>query len=91
MTDAGANPTSPRLSLTLGPVLFLWDEDRWRDFYFQIADEADVDTVVIGEANRSCLPQRRVPGLAGCSFVRACLPIPGWRCDFRTLLYGVAT
>lgn len=49
MTAAGADPSSPRLGLTLGPVLFLWDEDRWRDFYFQIADEADVDTVVIGE------------------------------------------
>lgn len=49
MTDAGGDPTSLRLKLTLGPVLFLWDEDRWRDFYFRIADEADVDTVVIGE------------------------------------------
>ena len=38
-----------RLGLTLGPVLFLWDEPRWRDFYFRIADEADVDTVVLGE------------------------------------------
>lgn len=38
-----------RLGLTLGPVLFLWDEARWRDFYFRIADEADVDTVVLGE------------------------------------------
>jgi collagenase-like PrtC family protease len=38
-----------RLGLTLGPVLYLWDEARWRDFYFRIADEADVDTVVVGE------------------------------------------
>jgi collagenase-like PrtC family protease len=38
-----------RLGLTLGPVLYLWDDDRWRDFYFRIADEADVETVVIGE------------------------------------------
>lgn len=38
-----------KLGLTLGPVLFLWDEQRWQDFYFRIADEADVDTVVLGE------------------------------------------
>lgn len=36
-------------SLTLGPVLYLWDPAKWRDFYHRIADEADVDTVVIGE------------------------------------------
>lgn len=41
-------PDSP-LGLTLGPLLYLWDEARWRDFYFRIADEADVDTVVLGE------------------------------------------
>lgn len=35
--------------LTLGPVLFNWDADRWRDFYFRIADEAPVDTVYLGE------------------------------------------
>ena len=35
--------------LTLGPVYFLWDEDRWRDFHFRIADEAPVERVVIGE------------------------------------------
>jgi collagenase-like PrtC family protease len=49
MTAVGADPASRRLALTLGPVLFLWDEARWRDFYFRIADEADLDTVVIGE------------------------------------------
>nr|WP_281976911.1 U32 family peptidase [Pseudorhizobium flavum] len=36
-------------SLTLGPVLYLWDGPKWRDFYFRIADEADVSRVVIGE------------------------------------------
>jgi len=35
--------------LTLGPVLFHWQPGAWRDFYFRIADEADVDTVCIGE------------------------------------------
>lgn len=38
---------SPRL--VLGPVLFLWEAAMWRDFYFRIADEADVDCVVLGE------------------------------------------
>jgi collagenase-like PrtC family protease len=35
--------------LTLGPVLFNWAPETWRDFYFRIADEAPVDTVSIGE------------------------------------------
>ncbi len=35
--------------LTLGPVLFNWPAETWRDFYFQIADEAPVDTVFLGE------------------------------------------
>ena len=36
--------------LTLGPVLFNWPAERWRDFYFSIADEAPVDRVYLGEA-----------------------------------------
>jgi len=36
--------------LSLGPVLFNWKPETWRDFYFCIADEADVDTVYVGEA-----------------------------------------
>jgi O2-independent ubiquinone biosynthesis protein UbiV len=36
--------------LTLGPVLFNWEPERWRDFYFRIADEAPVATVYLGEA-----------------------------------------
>jgi len=35
--------------LTLGPVLFNWNAETWRDFYFRIADEAPLDTVVVGE------------------------------------------
>lgn len=38
-----------KAKLTLGPVLFNWQPEKWRDFYFKIADEADVDTVNIGE------------------------------------------
>ena len=37
-------------SLTLGPVLFNWAPERWRDFYFRIAAEAPVTTVYLGEA-----------------------------------------
>ncbi len=39
-----------RAALTLGPVLFNWQPERWRDFYFRIADEAPVETVYLGEA-----------------------------------------
>ena len=35
--------------LTLGPVLYNWPAEYWRDFYFQIADEAPVETVYLGE------------------------------------------
>lgn len=36
-------------SLTLGPSLFNWGAERWRDFYFRIADEAPVERVHLGE------------------------------------------
>jgi collagenase-like PrtC family protease len=45
------------MQLTLGPVLFNWQPEAWRDFYFRIADEAPVDTVAVGEAVCS----KRVP------------------------------
>ncbi len=35
--------------LTLGPILFNWPADQWRDFYFRIADEANIDRVYVGE------------------------------------------
>lgn len=35
--------------LSLGPLLFNWDNDKIRDFYFAIADEAPVDQVYLGE------------------------------------------
>lgn len=38
-----------KAKLTLGPVLFNWTADKWRDFYFKMADEAPVDTVYLGE------------------------------------------
>lgn len=36
-------------ALTLGPVLFNWQPEIWRDFYFRMADEAPVERVYIGE------------------------------------------
>jgi collagenase-like PrtC family protease len=35
--------------LTLGPNLFNWAPETWRDFYFRIADEAPVSVVYLGE------------------------------------------
>lgn len=47
---AVSKPASPAdAKLTLGPLLFNWDNDKRRDFYAQIADESDFDTVVLGE------------------------------------------
>lgn len=42
--------TVAQSQLTLGPVLFNWAADAWRDFYFRIADEAPIATVYLGEA-----------------------------------------
>lgn len=44
MSDLNQNP-----SLTMGPLLYLWDGPKWRDFYFRIADEAPVSRVTVGE------------------------------------------
>ncbi|MCR6497489.1 U32 family peptidase [Shinella sp. CPCC 101442] len=38
-----------RAALSLGPVYYLWDGPKWRDFYFRIADEAAVEYVTLGE------------------------------------------
>ncbi len=35
--------------LTLGPLLYHWPAEAWRDFYFRIADEAPVTSVCLGE------------------------------------------
>ena len=37
------------MQLTLGPVLYHWSPEHWRDFYYRIADEVPVETVVVGE------------------------------------------
>jgi len=46
MTQSKMKPI-PKLSL--GPVMFNWSPEKWRDFYFRIADEAPVETVYVGE------------------------------------------
>jgi collagenase-like PrtC family protease len=38
-----------KAELILGPALFHWPVETWRDFYFRIADEAPVDVVYLGE------------------------------------------
>jgi O2-independent ubiquinone biosynthesis protein UbiV len=48
------------LSLTLGPLLFNWSPERWRDFYARVADEMPVERVCIGEVVCS----KRLPFIA---------------------------
>lgn len=54
------------MQLTLGPVFYHWSAERWRDFHYRIADEAAVDTVVIGEAvcsKRTPFKQDHIPAV----------------------------
>ncbi|MBT3358319.1 MAG: U32 family peptidase [Rhodospirillales bacterium] len=46
MSNSSINLSS---NISLGPVLYYWKPDVWRDFYYRMADEADVDTVFVGE------------------------------------------
>lgn len=58
--------TSPS-KLTLGPILFHWQPTAWRDFYFRIADESDIDTVHIGEvvcSKRAPFYDKLIPDVA---------------------------
>lgn len=45
----GAAAREPAGDITLAPVAFNWQPEKWRDFYFRIADEAPVATVYLGE------------------------------------------
>lgn len=38
-----------QLKITLGPVPYLWDGEKWRDFYYRIAESGHVDAVTLGE------------------------------------------
>lgn len=40
---------SEKPKLTLGPCLFNWKVNEWRDFYYQIADNDNIDEVYLGE------------------------------------------
>lgn len=40
---------NPNAELSVGPVLFNWPPETWRDFYLRVADEAPVETVYVGE------------------------------------------
>lgn len=46
--EAGTAKTA-KAHLTLGPLLYHWDAEKRRDFYFKIADEAPVECVYLGE------------------------------------------
>jgi collagenase-like PrtC family protease len=37
------------INLTMGPVLFNWAPEVWRDYHFRIADEAPVKAIYVGE------------------------------------------
>ncbi|ABD09158.1 Peptidase U32 [Rhodopseudomonas palustris HaA2] len=54
------------MQLTLGPVLYNWKPEAWRDFYFRIADEAPVDVVIVGEvvcSKRSPFLEPHIPAV----------------------------
>ena len=55
--------------LTLGPLLFNWQPEAWRDFYFRIADEAPVTTVYLGEVDlfQARAAVRRLSRRGGCA------------------------
>ncbi len=42
-------PTVEALKITIGPVPDLWPGEKWRDFYYRIADAPNVDAVTLGE------------------------------------------
>jgi len=42
-------PALEDLKITLGPVPYLWAGEKWRDFYYRIAESGHVDAVTLGE------------------------------------------
>ncbi|MCF6344359.1 MAG: U32 family peptidase [Devosiaceae bacterium] len=38
-----------KAKLNIGPNLFNWQPEKWRDFYFEVADVAPIDKVFLGE------------------------------------------
>jgi len=62
---SAASKLSPKLSI--GPVLFNWKPEVWRDFYFRIADEALVESVHLGEvvcSKRTPFFEKYIPDVA---------------------------
>lgn len=54
------------LKITMGPVLYLWSGEKWRDFYYRIADCDHVDAVALGEvvcSKRNHFIQPHLPGV----------------------------
>ncbi len=83
-----------RLALTLGPVLYNWPTDRWRDFYARIADEAPVDRVCVGEvvcSKRTPFRDDAIAGVverlerAGKEVVHATLALPTTAREIRAI------
>ncbi|MBJ3783139.1 ubiquinone anaerobic biosynthesis protein UbiV [Devosia sediminis] len=37
------------LKITIGPIPYLWSGEKWRDFYYRIAESGHVDAVTLGE------------------------------------------
>lgn len=38
-----------KLKIAMGPVPYLWSGEKWRDFYYRIAESGHVDAVTLGE------------------------------------------
>ncbi|MFA4993931.1 MAG: U32 family peptidase [Bdellovibrionales bacterium] len=49
MKNPPAKTLKKSSKLTLGPLFFNWPPEKRRDFYYRIADEADIDIVYLGE------------------------------------------
>jgi len=38
-----------KLKIAMGPIPYLWSGEKWRDFYYRIAESGHVDAVTLGE------------------------------------------
>jgi len=66
MSKTKSNIKRPLSYLTLGPILFNWEADKRRDFYFRIADESVFDCVYLGEvvcSKREPFFENDLPGI----------------------------
>jgi hypothetical protein len=73
--------------LTLGPVYYLWEGPKWRDFYYRIADEAPVDRIILGETVCSQRQHFIEPHLADVvERLERAAPMPVPRAGSRTIV-----